>query len=93
MSLKLPPIEGSLSYVCVALINCFWTIKFRIFTLQVNCTQCASGTVEEIYETGSVLRECGVISGFDMTVEAALTKLSYVLGKDEWTLETKKQVI
>lgn len=45
-----------------------------------------------IYETGSVLRECGVLSGYDMTVEAALTKLSYVLGKDEWTLETKKQV-
>lgn len=63
-----------------------------MFPLQVNCTQCASGAVEEIYETGSVLRECGVISGFDMTVEAALTKLSYVLGKDEWTLETKKQV-
>lgn len=61
--------------------------------LQVNCTQCASGAVNEIYETGSVLRECGVISGFDMTVEAALTKLSYVLGKDEWPLETKKQVI
>lgn len=38
------------------------------------------------------MRECDVISGFDMTVEAALTKLSYVLGKDEWTLETKKQV-
>ncbi len=59
----------------------------------MNCTQCASGTVNEIYETGSVLRQCGVISGFDITVEAALTKLSYVLGKDEWTLDTKKQVI
>ncbi|XP_037029683.1 L-asparaginase [Bradysia coprophila] len=59
----------------------------------VNCTQCASGAVKEIYETGSVLRECGVISGFDMTVEAALTKLSYVLGKDEWTLDTKKQMM
>lgn len=59
----------------------------------MNCTQCASGAVNAIYETGSVLRECGVISGFDMTVEAALTKLSYVLGKDEWSLETKKQVI
>lgn len=59
----------------------------------MNCTQCASGAVDELYETGSILRECGVISGFDMTVEAALTKLSYILGKDEWTLETKKQVI
>lgn len=58
----------------------------------VNCTQCTSGSVAEIYETGQVLRDCGVVSGFDMTPEAALSKLSYVLGKDEWSLETKRLV-
>lgn len=58
----------------------------------VNCTQCTSGSVTEMYESGQVLYDIGVISGFDMTPEAVLSKLSYILGKDEWNLETKKLV-
>jgi L-asparaginase len=49
----------------------------------VNCTQCLRGAVHpEAYETGSALSRAGVVSGLDMTVEAALAKLFFLLGSE-----------
>jgi L-asparaginase len=47
----------------------------------VNCTQCVRGAVHpDAYETGSALARAGVVPGHDMTVEAALAKLFFLLG-------------
>ena len=47
----------------------------------VNVTQCPNGGVhDELYETGNCLTNAGVVSGHDMTSEAAITKLMYLFG-------------
>jgi len=48
----------------------------------VAITQCWRGSVNfDTYATGRALQEIGVISGFDMTVECASVKLSWLLGQ------------
>ncbi|MEZ4857587.1 MAG: asparaginase [Flavobacteriaceae bacterium] len=48
----------------------------------VNVTQCSGGSVAMgLYETSSHLKEIGVVSGKDITTEAALGKMMYLLGK------------
>lgn len=55
-----------------------------------NITQCRGGSVQMgIYETGLGLEKAGVISGHDMTIEAAITKLMYLLGSN-YLAETVK---
>ncbi|MDO5036050.1 MAG: type I asparaginase [Porphyromonas sp.] len=57
----------------------------------VNVTQCQIGRVEmKRYGTGATLLKAGVVSGVDMTVEAAVTKLMYLLGQDLTNEEVKK---
>lgn len=59
----------------------------------VNCSQCSRGGTSDTYEAGKILSGIGVINGYDMTPEAALTKLSYVLSKSELTLQQKKDIM
>ena len=62
--------------------------------LILNVSQCLSGSVSQgLYETSSILAELGVISGKDMTTEAALTKMMYLLGTDYSLKETKQQLL
>lgn len=48
----------------------------------INVTQCTTGYVDmSRYATGQELNALGIISGMDMTTEAALTKLMVLLGQ------------
>ncbi|MFC3908376.1 asparaginase [Legionella dresdenensis] len=57
----------------------------------VNCTQCQQGHVKMgEYATGHSLKQAGLISGHDMTLEAAHCKLLYLFSKQLAVDEVKK---
>ena len=59
----------------------------------VNCTQCLRGRVyASAYATGTSLGRTGVISGYDMTAEAALAKLFYLFSLNLSIEKVKEQM-
>lgn len=59
----------------------------------LDISQCDGGAVElGRYETSEYLAAAGVISGYDMTFEAAVTKLMFLLGSGIPVEEVKKQL-
>jgi len=60
----------------------------------INVTQCHAGSVDmEKYENGLILKKAGVISGYDITFEAAAAKLMLLLGKKLSSEELKQEMV
>lgn len=66
-------------------------IQNRILVL--NVSQCSAGSVQMgRYETSVELQEAGVVGGYDITTEAAVTKLMFLLGQKLSYAELAEQI-
>lgn len=60
----------------------------------LNITQCSTGSVEQgKYETSSFFHKNGVISGKDLTSEAAITKMMYAFGVANGNREELRRIL
>ncbi len=59
----------------------------------VNISQCASGSVYmQRYQSGKILADAGVLSGYDLTTEAAITKLMFLFGHGRTHKQVREQM-
>ena len=80
---------GNVSVRAKHVIECLKEANER-GVLFINITQCVRGVVTSDYATGHALLDAGVQPGHDMTCEAAVSKLSFLLGlveSGEYSLE------
>lgn len=59
----------------------------------VDCSQCLTGYVDlDEYTAGAALARAGVISGYDLTIEAAVAKLTYLFSQYSDPREVKREM-
>jgi L-asparaginase len=76
-----------------ALFQSLVTSFIRRGGIVLNITQCGSGAVQQgAYQTSSFFERIGVISGRNLTSEASLTKIMYLLGQEDANVREKLQV-